>query len=318
VDSILVMGTVHDLIELRGKQAALLADHDRREVEAAAAYLADEDTGIGFLYSGWCQAGLPHRRLSDDKTWQISTDRLALLVEPGRRPSPIPTQEAKLVGVPYGSRARLIMLYLQKEALRTGRRDVELGRSMRDWLLRLGVPQGGKSMAGVRDQAERISRCRLTFSIFSGNRSALKNQNIVDTAIFLDTEDGGQGSLFVEEARLSEVFFEELKRHPVPLEEAAVRAINNNSMALDTYAWLAYRLHALQAPRVVPWPALKAQFGVGFARLDHFKTTFIQSVSLAVAVYRDAKVEVEDKGLKLFPSRPPVAPRLIAASGHSR
>jgi hypothetical protein len=314
----MAMGTVHDLIEARGKQAALVADLDRRAVEAAAAYLGDEDSGIGFLYSGWCQAGLPHRRLSDDKAWQINTERVVLLVEPGRRPSPIPSQEAKLVGIPYGSRARLIMLYLQKEALRTGRREVELGRSMRDWLQRLGVPQGGKSMAGVRDQAERISRCRLTFSIFSGNRSALKNQNIVDTAIFLDAGDGGQGSLFVEEARLSEVFFEELKRHPVPLEEAAVRAINNNSMALDAYAWLAYRLHALPAPRIIPWPALKAQFGVGFGRLDHFRTTFMQSIGLALAVYRDARVEAEDKGLKLFPSRPPVAPRQIAVAGRSQ
>ena len=167
-------------------------------------------------------------------------------------------------------------------------------------------------MTLVRDQAERISRCRLTFSIFAGNRSALKNQNIVDTAIFLDASDGGQGSLFVETAKLSEAFFEELKRHPVPLEEAAVRAINNNSMALDAYAWLAYRLHALSAPRLVPWPALKAQFGGGFGRLDHFRTTFMQSIGLALAVYRDARVEVEDNGLKLFPSRPPVAPRLIA------
>jgi len=158
----------------------------------------------------------------------------------------------------------------------------------------------------------------LTFSIFAGNRSALKNQNIVDTAIFLDTGSRDQGSLFVEEAKLSEAFFEELKRHPVPLEEAAVRAINNNSMALDAYAWLAYRLHVLQVPRVIPWPALKAQFGVGFGRLDHFKTTFVQSIGLALAVYRDAKVEAEDKGLKLFPSRPPVAPRLIPAGGRSQ
>jgi hypothetical protein len=42
------MGTVHDLIENYGKQAALQAVPDRREVEAAASYLADEDAGIGF------------------------------------------------------------------------------------------------------------------------------------------------------------------------------------------------------------------------------------------------------------------------------
>jgi hypothetical protein len=61
------MGTIHDLIELRGKQGALQFEPNRRTVEAAAAYMADEDTGIGFLYSGWCQAALPHRKLPDDK-----------------------------------------------------------------------------------------------------------------------------------------------------------------------------------------------------------------------------------------------------------
>ena len=64
------MGVVHDIIETRGKAAALKAEFDRAVVEAAAAYMADEDTGIGFLYSGWCQAALPHKMLADDAAWR--------------------------------------------------------------------------------------------------------------------------------------------------------------------------------------------------------------------------------------------------------
>ena len=82
------MGTVHDIIEARGKKAALEADLDRRVVEAAAQYMADEDSGIGFLYSGWCQAALPHRRLPDGQSWQLKTERVTLAVEPGLRPGP--------------------------------------------------------------------------------------------------------------------------------------------------------------------------------------------------------------------------------------
>ena len=58
-----VMGSVHDILEAKGRQAALQLDFDRQVVEAAASYMADEDGGIGFLYSGWCQGALPHRRL---------------------------------------------------------------------------------------------------------------------------------------------------------------------------------------------------------------------------------------------------------------
>src|SRR6476469_301589 len=118
------MGTIHDLIELRGKQGALQLEPDRRSVEAAAAYMADEDNGIGFLYSGWCQAALPHRRLPDDKEWQIRSDHVNMLVQPGLRTSNF--GDAESIGVPYGSRARLIMGYFQSEALRTSSREVRL------------------------------------------------------------------------------------------------------------------------------------------------------------------------------------------------
>jgi hypothetical protein len=303
------MGAVHDIIEQQGKRAALLSEADRRSVEAAAAYMGDDNASIGFLHSGWCQAALPHRRLGDDQLWQISTDHVTLIVEPGSKPG---SHAAVRVGVPYGSRARLIMLYLQSEALRTQSREIQLGRSMRDWLGRMGVPIGGKSLAGIRDQAERISRCRLSINTHaSRGRQGMVNQNIVDGAIFLDPI-GDQGSLFIETARLSEMFFNELLRHPVPLEEAAIRAISNNSMALDLYAWLAYRLHVLKGPTPVSWTALKGQFGVGFDSIRNFRATFLENLRLALAVYRDAKVEVVERGVDLYPSRPPVAPRQIA------
>ena len=87
---------------------------------------------------------------------------------------------------------------------------------------------------------------------------------------------------------------------------AAIRAINNNSAALDLYAFLAYRLHSLTKPTPVSWGALKAQFGTGVGRMDNFRTRFIDSLKLTLAVYREAKVEVEERGLILYPSPPPV------------
>ena len=304
------MGTVHQLIEAGGKKAALEADLDRRVVEAAAQYMADEEQGIGFLYSGWCQAALPHRRLPDGQSWQIKSERITLAVEPGLRPD----EDGALVpsGVAYGSRARLIFLYLQSTAIRTNSREIELGGSLREWLTRMGIPQGGKSQKDVREQAERISRCRFTFHIQQGNgRVGLVNQNVVDTAMFVSSDDSGsgQGSLFVETARLSEVFFDLLQKHPVPVEEAAIRAINNNSVALDLYAWMAYRLHSLNKPTPVSWTALKGQFGNGVGRMDNFRARFLENLRLALAVYRDARVEVEERGLVLHPSRPPIQAR---------
>ena len=305
------MGTVHDFLETRGRLATLEMDFDRSAVEAASAYLTDEDTSIGYLFSGWTQAALPHKKLADDQIWEIRTERVTLLVEPGRKPNLIEGLPPISVGVPFGSRARLIMLYLQTEALKSGSREVELGKSLRAWFARLGIAPGGKSIKEVREQAERISRCRLSFHMSSagGGPGGLVNQNIVDTAMFLDAECPNQGSLFLETVKLSESFFEQLKKHPVPIEEAAIRAISNNSMALDIYCWLSYRLHVLKAPTPLTWTALKAQFGAGFGKLAQFKYKFQPNLALALAVYREARVEVSDRGLVLFPSRPPVAPK---------
>lgn len=301
------MAEVHQLIMTHGKDVALRSEVDRAVVEAAAAYLSAEENDVGYLFSGWAQAGLPHRRLPDDIPWQVSTDRVTLIVQPGLRP--MPGGSPISVGVPYGSRARLILLYLQTEAVRTNNREVELGRSLHAWLRRLEIPIGGKQMASVRDQAERLSRCRLSFSIRQGSRTGLVNQHILDTSMFIE-DDNAQGALFVERATLSQSFFDELKKHPVPVEEAAVRQIANNSLALDVYCWLAYRLHSLSNPITVSWKALHGQFGRSVARLDHFKEHFRSVLALAQSVYPDANFEeaASGVGLVLRPSRPPVAP----------
>ena len=73
------MGEIHKLLDRHGKQEVLKFDVDRRVVEAASTYMTTEDGEIGFLYSGWAQSGLPHKRLADDASWQVRTDHVSLL-----------------------------------------------------------------------------------------------------------------------------------------------------------------------------------------------------------------------------------------------
>ena len=67
-------------------------------------------------------------------------------------------------------------------------------------------------------------------------------------------------------------------------------------MALDIYAWLAYRLHSLTGPTPLHWKAVKTQFGVGFAQMNGLKPRFLDNLRLALAVYPDARVDVDDRG----------------------
>jgi hypothetical protein len=89
-------------------------------------------------------------RLADNEAWEKKGYRVSLLVEPGRLRL---NSQTRLYGVPYGARARMILLYLQTEAIRSNSREVELGRSMRAWLERMGLSVGGETAKALREQA---------------------------------------------------------------------------------------------------------------------------------------------------------------------
>jgi hypothetical protein len=299
------MGTVHDLVDGHGKKAAVEKVRTRRPervTNVAAATMLDDEMGefSTIIYSGWCHAGLPHRRTPCDADWQIKTNHVTLVVEPGKLPKEDGSYQ--FVGVPYGANSRLILYYLMDKALVTGDRTVVLGRSLNAFLDRLGLSQGGKTNKSVREQIERISRCKLTFHLQKGSFRGVSNQAIVESAAFFDSEkdDDRQQSLFTDTLRLSEGFYQQLQRHAVRLDERA----------LDVYSWLAFRLHHLKEPTFISWGALRPQFAAGIKWASNFTPVMRDDLLLALSVYEQAKVDITERGITLYPSPSPVLDRL--------
>lgn len=310
------MGDIHQLVLLHGQEQArrLVTPDERHLVDMAAAVLAVENPALGISYSGFCLTALPHRKLADTDRWERIGHNVTLVVEPGS----LPDSEGvtRVHGVPYGSRARMILLYLQTRAIQTGSPEVELGGSMRDWLGRMNIPVGGKSFKDVRDQANRISACHLTFVWKTDRGAKFAKDSIVKGGIALhELDDDRQPRLWVDTVRLSDAFFQALREHPVPVNEAALMQIANDSPALDVYIWLAYRLRSLTGPASVSWAALHQQFGAGYKLLRQFKPKFIGTLKEALAVYPEAKVTMDDAGIVLHPSRPPIPEREAARIG---
>lgn len=309
------MADIHDLIVQHGHEKArdLVPASQRRYVDIASAMLAEEAQAMGVTYSGFCLTGLPHKPLRADEPWVRRGNRVTMMVTPGMEPK---NGTAVHIGVPYGARARMVLFYLQTQARMHGSRDVVLGRSMNDWLAKMGMSVGGESVRAIKDQAKRISRCHLTFD-WEGTDSSAKGHiqfSIVDGAFEPSTaRDPRQGSLWEEVVHLSEGFYTALTEHPVPVRELALRELSSQSMALDVYVWLAYRLHVLSKPTSITWAGLYHQFGGGFAQVKHFKPAFRSAVMAALAAYPEARVEEEDAGLLLFPSTPPI-PKLTATA----
>jgi hypothetical protein len=297
------MGEVHQLILRDGIEAARLrADSKahRQAIEAAAQFLAEEESRLGITHAGFAMTSLPHKRISD-AFWKRQGNRTTLLVESGRN------RHGDLIGVPYGSIARLILLYLQTEAVRTGNPEVELGRSMKAWMTRMSLSAGGKTYQLVTEQARRISGCRLTFFTDLTTAELRSNGAFVQSSISLaGLADESQPTLWQDRIRLDDGFWRSLREHPVPVREEALKAIGTRSFAIDVYIWLAYRLHALNRPTPVTWTALHAQFGAGFRLVRQLKPTLLEALQMALAVYPEARVDVEDQGLVLHPSLPAV------------
>jgi hypothetical protein len=306
------MGDLHSLIIQHGRDWAreMMPARQRYLVDVAAEVLADEAQRIGITYSGFCLTGFPHKRIGDDEIWEKRGHNVTLLVEPGRLK--IGSGPLMLFGVPYGARARMILIYLQTQAVRTGSREVHLGRSMRDWMGRMGLAVGGETVRALRDQARRISACSIKF--FWTNMDAERRTSdsfergaIIRSGLFFREDNFGEDGLFEDMVTLDETFYRALSDHPVPLLESAIRQLKDKSMSLDIYIWLAYRLHALKGPTSISWGGLYSQFGSGFKLVRQFKPYFLEAFAAAAAAYPDAKVDVRESGITLYPSRPPVA-----------
>lgn len=104
------MGQIHQLILNQGiehaRRLTSRSKNDRICVEAAYELMADERGQIGIAHAGFVMAALPHRR-TQEAVWERDSGQIKLLVESGLNSAKQP------IGIPYGSIARMTLLYLQ-------------------------------------------------------------------------------------------------------------------------------------------------------------------------------------------------------------
>ena len=234
------MAQIHDLILHQGIEANPRSGASRKAERIAAdaaplRVMSDEEQRIGIMHAGFAMTALPHRATAET-VWERQSGDIKLLLESGR------TSATESIGLPYGSVARMILLYLQTEAkCGTFRsRDVELGRSMNTWLNSMGMGNGGHNYNLVREQSRRLSLCRLTFPPRQRQaNSFVTNGSFVHDAILPneDTDDDNQLHFWKPCVRLDEGFYTSLIEHPLPVREAAIRSLGHRSMAIDIYLW---------------------------------------------------------------------------------
>jgi hypothetical protein len=288
----------------------------RRLAKANAAIRSESPPELDFLHTVLCQTGLPYRNPGDDqRVWERRQGDARLRVEAGAVTDPRSGNFIE-VGLPHGEKARLVLIHLTGEALRTGSPVIPVEDSLTAYVAALGLSTDGRTIRTVKDQLARLSGATVRLSLTQEGRAVQVNSTLVRGLDLWAPRDHRQRVLWPSSVELSPDFFASVQSHAVPLDRRAIGALSHSAMALDVYCWLAQRLHRVPAarPQVVSWAALKEQFGTGFTRLRAFREAFRDVLHDVHQVYPQARVEDGDEGLTLRHSPPPVARRL--APGH--
>jgi hypothetical protein len=271
-----------------------------------------DDIEILYQHSVLCQTCLPYRDPGDDvKIWQRKNGRVSLLIQAGSAYDA--TQDTWVdVGLPHGPKPRLVLYHLNAEALRTQSPVVELEDSLTAFVKRtLGLDTKGRNIRTVKEQLTRLSSADFRFGMGLDGRSVTIKGSVIDGFELWTPKHEKQRMLWPSVVQFSQRYFDSLMEHAVPLNEEAVARLSHSAMALDIYTWLAQRLHRVAPgkPAFVPWVSLKEQFGEGYDRMDNFKRVFRTTFKQVHLVYREAKVSMDDKGMNLRNSPPPVLKR---------
>jgi hypothetical protein len=270
----------------------------------------EDPKALLFQHTVLCQCAMPYRNPGDDVlTWDHTNGKASLRMRSGEIMIP-GTNRWHPVGLPYGPKARLILMHLNAEALRKQSHVVELAESQRSFLARLRLDKGGRTMRPVKEQITRLALAQVSLAVvYSNDRSRQVQTQIIDRIDLWHEQDGDRRIRWPTVVELSPRYFADLQEHAVPLDERAIIALSNNCRALDIYAWLAQRLRRLSRPTLVSWAALQLQFGADHADHYRFRQLFRTTLALALSQYSAARVELGERGLTLFESPPPVRER---------
>lgn len=265
-----------------------------------------------FQHSILCQTFLPYKNLGDDvRDIQKRQGRAVLSLEAGSIFNPN-TESFEKVGLPYGAKARLILSYISTQAVRQQNPVVDVESSMTAFIKRIGLSNGGITIKLAKEQLKRLAATRLSIGFVldaEKKRGMQTNLNLIQSFDVWFPEEARQKTLWSSHVKLSDEYFNSLINHAIPLDERALAALSNNALALDTYCWLAQRLHRVEIgkPEFVHWEGLKEQFGEGYADMFKFKQKFRQTLGLVLSQYKEANIEEEkNKGFYLKHSPTPI------------
>lgn len=269
--------------------------------------LQEEAREIVFQHGIMCQVSLPRSR-QEGRIFERSFKNASILIEAGRTWNGVSWVEQPL---PYGAKPRLALMYINAQAIKTQRPEIDIGRSYSEFCSRLGLSSGGRAFYELRRQMTALSAARMTFGFSQlGVASTLDVKPIKRFDAWIVKEEQ-ETSLWPAVLQLDDAYLKSLMEHAVPLPFDMIVALRDSALSLDLLAFFARRLHTLEKPVRVPFVLFKEQFGQEYKDLKPFKVKFLKAVKNVKEIYKSASIEHVTGGLLLKPSAPPVNHPLV-------
>ena len=257
---------------------------------------------LGFMAKMLVQTTLPHRA-QPGKQYIRSDGNVTLSIT-----------DLAGAGLPYGAYPRLILVWMTTEALRTGERKLELGRSLSSFMGQLGLQCTGGHWGTIprfREQMERLFGAAISTrwrrDQDGQNHAGGSNLVLAEEFDFWWTPQKlPQAGLAQSSVTLSQRFFAQLIEAPVPLDLRAIKALKRSPLSLDLYAWATRRVSYLKRPLSISWASFRFSFGADYAETPQGRSRFrrkaIEALGRVKVVYPQLKIEIQRDGVLLYPS----------------
>ena len=218
--------------------------------------------------------------------------------------------------LPYGNLPRLLLAWVCTEAVRTQSRELVLGKSLSKFMRTLGVyNSGGQPQTRLRNQMKRLFGCTVSLIYEDEHGEQFVSSLIAERGEFWWNErKPDEPSLWNSKIELGEKFFNEIIRHPVPLNMNTLTALKRSTLGLDLYLWLVYRTFSLRAPLRLSWRQVYRQFGAHPAKardnntVQAFRYKVLRELKKIKLAWPELNYATVKGVLILLPSIPAIAP----------
>jgi len=218
--------------------------------------------------------------------------------------------------LPYGNLPRLLLAWVSTEAVRTQRRTLILGRSLSEFMRKVGIfDDGGAMRRRLRSQVDRLFGCQIELIEERRDVKRFIASRIADRGEFWwDVKRTDAPVLWDSKIELGEKFFREIIHRPVPLDMNILTAIKRSTLGLDLYMWLSYRTFTLKKVTAIRWRDLYRQFGVDPSKandkltVNNFRKKSLRELKKIKTAWGDLRYDTARGVLIVMPSVPSIPP----------